>query len=176
MLARLRGFARDRRGVTALEFALVATPFLMLTFALIEYALIYMMSVTLDSATMDTARLIRTGQAQQSSMTSAQFKAQVCASMGWMSSQCSSNLYVDARVFSNFSSEASPQPVSGGTFDTSKLQFNIGGPGDIVLVTAYYQWPLFTPGFTAAFANMAGNIDVITARAAFRNEPYSGNS
>ena len=142
-------------------------------FALFEYAMIYLVTVTLDSATVDAARKIRTGEAQQAQMSAADFKSLVCADMGWLSSQCSSNLYIDARTFGTFSSESSPQPVANGKFDQTQLQFNVGGPGSIVLVTSYYQWTLLTPALQAGFSSLTGGIDVITARAAFRNEPYS---
>ena len=172
LLGRLRTFRRDRRGATAVEFALVALPFLLMMFAAFEYALVYLVTVSLDSATTQTARLIRTGEAQQANMSASVFKGQVCARMGWLTGLCSTSLYVDARTFSTFSSESSPQPVANGAFDPTQLKFDIGGPGSIVLVTCYYQWKLLTPALQAGLSSMAGGIDVITARAAFRNEPY----
>lgn len=173
VLARLRSFAGDHRGATAVEFAMVAGPFLFLIFAMFEYVLVYLVTVSLESATMETARKIRTGEVQKAQMTAADFKSTVCANMGWLSSQCPSKLYVDARVFGSFASGASPQPVSGGRFDSTKLQFSVGGPGSIVLVTSYYQWTLLTPALAAGLSGMTGGVDVITARTAFRNEPYA---
>lgn len=174
MIARLRTFARDRRGAAALEFALVAAPFFIMILAVFEYALVYLLTVSLDAATSEVARTIRTGEAQKAAMTASDFKTQVCAHMGWLANQCSTSLYVDARTFSTFAGESSPQPLNAnGTFDPTKLQFSIGGPGDIVLVTSYYQWKLLTPALTAGLSSMAGGIDVVTARDAFRNEPYS---
>ena len=170
--ARLRRFARDSRGATAVEFALVAGPFFLMMFALFEYALIYLVTVSLEGATTEVARKIRTGEAQTAQMTAAQFKTQVCTNMGWLQSECSSKLYVDARTFGTFAGDTSPQPVSGGRFDPTQLQFSVGGPGSIVLVTTFYQWTLLTPALQTAFSNMTGGIDVISARTAFRNEPY----
>lgn len=173
VLTRLRGFKRDRRGAVALEFALVAIPFFVMMLAVFEYALVYLVTVSLDSATTEVARRIRTGEAQKAAMTATDFKNQVCANMGWLTSQCGSNLYVDARTFGNFAGEASPQPVSGGAFNQANLKFDVGGPGAIVLVTTFYQWKLLTPALQSGLSSMAGGIDVITARAAFRNEPYA---
>ena len=170
---RLRRFARDDRGATAVEFALVATPFFLMMFALFEYALIYLVTVSLEGATTEVARRIRTGEFQKQQYTAADFKSQVCANMGWLESQCPSSLYVDARTFGTFSGDASPQPTSGGKFDQTQLKFDVGGPGTIVLVTTFYQWKLLTPALQAGFSNMTGGIDVISARAAFRNEPYT---
>ncbi len=175
MLRRLRAFTRDDRGGAALEFALVAAPFIFMIFAVFEYALVYLVTVSLDSAVIQTARQIRTGEAQKQTggpMTSDQFKTQVCNHMGWLTSPCGSSLYVDARTFSTFASESSPQPVTNGAFDPTKLQFNMGGSGDIVLVTCFYQWQLLTPALQSGLSSMSGGIAVITSRAAFRNEPY----
>ena len=170
--ARFRRFARDSRGATAVEFAMVAAPFFIMMLALFEYAPVYLVTVSLDSATAQAARKIRTGEAQKAQMTAADFKALVCTNMGWLSSQCSSKLFIDARTFGAFSSGASPQPVSAGNFDPTKLKFDVGGPGSIVLVTSYYQWTLLTPALQAGLSSMSGGIDVVSSRTAFRNEPY----
>ncbi len=173
LIARLRAFGRDRRGAAVLEFALVATPFFIMILAVFEYALVYLVTVSLDSATSEVARTIRTGEAQKAAMTATDFKTQVCAQMGWLANQCNTSLYVDARTFSTFAGETSPTPLANGTFNPAQLQFNVGGPGDIVLVTSYYQWKLLTPALTAGLSSMTGGIDVVTARDAFRNEPYT---
>ena len=47
-----------------------------------------------------------------------------------------------------------------------------GGPGDIVVVRLFYQWPLFVTGLGFNIANMAGSKRLLTATAAFQNEPY----
>lgn len=171
MLSRLRSFGRDRRGATAVEFALVALPFLMMVLAIIEYALVFLVTSSLESATTDAARLIRIGDAQKKQMTAADFKKVVCDNMGWLSGECSSKMFVNAQVFTSFGSQTSPQPISNGKFDSSKLQFAMGGPGTIVMVTTYYQWALLTPALLS-LSNITGNVDVVSAKAAFRNEPY----
>lgn len=150
---------------------MVAGPFFIMMFALFEYALVYLVTVSLDSATMQAARKIRTGEVQKAQMTASDFKTLVCSDMGWLSSQCSSKLFVDARTFDTFSGDTSPQPVAGGKFDQTQLKFDVGGPGAIVLVTTFYQWTLLTPALQSGLANMGG-IDVVSARTAFRNEPY----
>ena len=54
----------DRRGAAAVEFALVAPPFLALLFAILELALVFFASQALETVTQDSSRLIMTGQAQ----------------------------------------------------------------------------------------------------------------
>src|SRR5262245_1464059 len=85
-------FARAEGGATAVEFALVAIPFLMLVFAIIELGLVYLVSLTLENAVIDVGRQIRTGQVQTSGGTATTFKSSVCAKMSWLGSKCSTNL------------------------------------------------------------------------------------
>ncbi len=42
-----------------------------------------------------------------------------------------------------------------------------------MVVRAYYKWPLITPFFSQALQQLNGGISLLTATAAFRNEPYS---
>ena len=49
--------------------------------------------------------------------------------------------------------------------------FSPGGPGDIVVVRVFYQWPLFVTGMGFNLSNLAGSKRLLTATAAFQNEP-----
>ena len=61
----VRRFARGQDGIAAVEFGIVAAPFLALMFAIMETAIVFFASQTLETAVADSARLIMTGQAQQ---------------------------------------------------------------------------------------------------------------
>jgi hypothetical protein len=54
----------------------------------------------------------------------------------------------------------------------NNMQYNPGGPGDIVVVRLFYQWPLVVTGLGYNISNLAGNTRLLSATAAFRNEPY----
>ena len=168
------GVLADRRGATALEFALLAAPLLFALFASLEVILVVMATSALASATTTAARQIRTGQLQKSgTATSQSFAQQVCNNMAWLGGQCVSNLYVDAQVSGSFSTIAPPSPITNGAFDSTTLSFNIGNAGDIVLVRTYYKWKLITPFLNTAFGALDNGQIVLTATAAFRNEPFS---
>src|SRR5665213_2828535 len=80
--ALLRGLARDQRGVTVVEIALLAVPFFLLIGAILETAVIFLASQILDGAVQDSGRLIRTGQAQSNSpaaYTPADFQNAICS-------------------------------------------------------------------------------------------------
>jgi Flp pilus assembly protein TadG len=173
-LARLAGFLKDKSGQAAVELALVSTPFFLLLFGIVELGLIFLVSSSLENATAQAARTIRTGSFQNGSTpTGAALKASICANFDWLPADCSSNLFLDVRTFSTFSSVTAPQPVSNGSFNPSALSCNPGGPGDIVVVRAYYLWPLIAPLMSKALQQVNGGKTLITSTATFRNEPYT---
>ena len=177
-LGRLRGaltrFARGRGGSTAVEFAMLALPFLGLLFGIIELGMIYLVSTTLDNATTDAARQIRTGQLQLAGgATSTSFATVVCNEMSWLGSNCTSNLSVDVRTFSTFSSTNIAEPITAGKFSSSSLLFQMGNAGDIVLVRTFYPWTLVTPLLDGSVANLGNGQMLIESATTFRNEPYS---
>lgn len=168
----LRRFLGARRGSTAVEFALVALPFITLMFGTLELGLVFMVSTTLDNATDTAARTIRTGQLQSAGGTAASFKTAICNEMSWLGSSCSTNLHVDVRTFTSFANVAIPDPTTNGAFDNAKTTFVPGGGEDIVLVRVYYEWSLITPLLNQGMENLSGGKRLISATAAFRNEPF----
>ena len=56
----LRRFRRDQRGVTAVEFGMVATPFFALLFAIIETALVFWTTQVLETAVTNASRRVYT--------------------------------------------------------------------------------------------------------------------
>jgi Flp pilus assembly protein TadG len=167
-------FAQGRGGSAAIEFAMVALPFQILICGILEISMIYLVSTTLENATADVARQIRTGQLQSSGTTptAATFISSICGELSWLGSKCSSNLYVDVRTFANFSSVNQPSPIQNGQISQNNLTFTPGSAGDIVLVRAFYHWKLFSPLIDQMSASLNGGSTLITATAAFKNEPY----
>lgn len=171
----IRRVIRSEDGAAAVEMALVATPFLMLLFGIVEIGMIFLISASLENGMDNAARTIRTGQFQTGgTATAAAFKTSICNTFGWFQADCTRNLYVDVRTYSTFASVSAPQPVSNGTFNSGALTFTPGSANDIVVVRAYYQWTMIAPFFNQALQQLNGGVSLLTATAAFRNEPYSG--
>jgi Flp pilus assembly protein TadG len=167
----LRGFCGAEEGATAIEFAMVAAPFIALLFAVLETALVFFAGQTLEAAVADSARLIMTGQAQTQGLTQAAFKNQVCARIFGLF-DCANKLYVDVESYPNFAAVNTTPPVQNGALDTSKMTYSPGGPGDIVIVSLYYQWPIAVSLLGNNLSNLAGSQRLLVATSAFRNEPY----
>lgn len=169
----LRRFRRNRRGSAAVEFALVAPIFFALLFAIIETAMVFFASQVLETVTQDSARIIMTGQAQAASYTPAQFKSLVCGRIVALF-DCANGISVDVRSYPTFSSVTITDPIDAGkNFTAAGLKYCPGREGDIVVVRLFYQWPLFVTGLGYNIANLAGGKRLLTATAAFRNEPFA---
>ena len=93
-------FVRCKKGVTAVEFALVAAPFLALLVALFQTAIVFFAGRVLDETTMQASRVILTGQAQNSNMTQAQFATAVCNNT-FALFNCS-NFMINVQTYSSF--------------------------------------------------------------------------
>lgn len=171
---------RANKGATAVEFAILAAPFMFLIFALIEIMLVFFMQTTLESAVAIEARKIRTGQAQSSSspITQTQFKNNICNRLFGMA-DCGTRLFVSVEDFptppANITNQWSDGNLVVGSSNDEPYQNSASG--DMVIVKAYYVWPLFTPGISSALGNFSGgsfgsNNRILVATAAFRNEPF----
>jgi Flp pilus assembly protein TadG len=167
----LSRFRRNRRGSTVVEFALVAPMFFALLFAIIETALMFFASQVLETATQDSARMIMTGQAQSASYTAAQFKADVCSRISVMF-DCTGGVYMDVQSYPSFGSVNVASPIDASKNFTNPNNYNPGGPGDIVVVRLFYKWPILVTKFGYDISNLSGSKRLLTATAAFQNEPY----
>jgi Flp pilus assembly protein TadG len=183
----LRRFGRSRRGSAAVEFALVAPVFFALLFAIIETAIMFFASQVLETAAQNSARLIETGQAQTGQVplcqppgqatpapcTQETFKKYVCSQIPVLFS-CD-GVYVDVESYPT--DPGFTNVVINSQIDTNRkfinnMQYSPGGAGAIVVVRLFYQWPLFVTGLGYNISNLAGSQRLLTATAAFKNEPY----
>jgi Flp pilus assembly protein TadG len=167
----LRRFRRNRRGSAAVEFALIAPIFFAALFAIVELALVFFASQILETVTQDTARLIMTGQAQNASYTQGQFKNAVCAKLIVMF-DCVNGVSIDVKSYPAFVDVDVSDPIDAGKNFVPPNNYLPGGPGDIVVVRLFYKWPLFVTGLGFNLSNIGGNQRLLTATAAFQNEPY----
>lgn len=167
----LRRFHRNRRGTAAVEFALVAPIFFGLLFAIMELAMVFFASQVLETVTQDSARMIMTGQAQNASYTQAAFKNLVCSKITVMF-DCVNGVSIDVQSYKTFATVDITDPIDAGKNFVPPNNYLPGGPGDIVVVRLFYKWPLFVTGFGFNLSNIGSNQRLLTATAAFQNEPY----
>jgi Flp pilus assembly protein TadG len=190
-LASAASFRADRKGSVAVEFGLVAIPFLALMFAIFQTALVVFTGQVLDTALQDTARLIMTGQAQ--SMTAQNFAtgpngvcSHITALFDCTGAYNAGTLQIDIRSPSSFASAVlTPPTVSGNTINwgtgNGQPLYSQPGTSQIVIVRAAYLEPIYL-SFPVTFmgASMDSNLKssgsstsrLILSTVAFRNEPF----
>ncbi|MFM1813601.1 MAG: hypothetical protein RLZ98_296 [Pseudomonadota bacterium] len=166
--------AEDERGFTAVEFGMVALPFLMLLFGIMAVGLFYFTTFSLENAVEEAARLIRTGQAQESGMTAEQFKKEVCDRAPPFV-DCAGKMRVNVQNFNGFGTILAPSCIdTGGDLVKSEdTNFATGGSGDVVLVTVCYEWELAGKMPFMHLGTMGNGSALIQAATTFRTEPYA---
>jgi Flp pilus assembly protein TadG len=192
-----RGFRRDQKGSTVVEFALVIVPFIGCLFAIIEVGLFFFASQVLETSVGDAARQILTGQAQaaiQGKSPADQvkwFQSQICTNSMKALFTCDNILFQVQPVDNwNVTTNQSGQSVGTNandvlntsvinptdlTLNVTQSSFNPGTQCQIVVVRVMYQWPTFVRTFGLNMENLDGHNRLLMSTAVFRNEPYSGS-
>lgn len=171
LLARWR---TDTRGVTAIEFAMVGGPFIALLFGIIGVGLYFFTTFALENAAEQSARLFRTGQAQEASLTEAEFKTKVCERIP-QQVDCNTKVRVNVMSFANASditANSLPSCLNGDNTLSGATQYTPGGPSEIVVVWVCYEWQMSSKIPFIDLGNMAGGSRLIQATSVFRSEPY----
>jgi Flp pilus assembly protein TadG len=167
----MRRLVRQQDGATAVEFALVAAPFLALVFAIMETAIVFFAGQALETAVADSSRLIMTGQAQTQGLDQAGFKNAVCAKIYGLF-DCQNGVYVDVKTFTSFSNVTMNNPVDANGNFQNNFSYQPGTQGSIVVVRLFYQYPVYVSLLGFGLSNVNGGKRLLAATAAFRNEPY----
>jgi len=170
-LTRLGGFGRNASGASALEFAILAGPFLLLLLGVLAVGLVFVANMTLENAVAQGARLIRTGEAQGEGFDAGSFKTEVCKYLTGPVS-CA-GLKLDVRSFSSFGSTDLTNPLDGSGNLKSEFNYAPGVGGEVVVIRAFYEWGLLAALPQAIrLSNMPNGNRLLIATVAFRNEPF----
>lgn len=175
--AMARRFGKDISGATAIEFAVVMPMFLLVLGVILETGLMMFTEYVLQTSVQEAARLVRTGQAQQSQMTSANFKKAVCK-IAKVIIACESKVTVYLKASATFttlstaaSSSMTVGPKPDGTTDPATFQ--CGAPNQAVALIATYDWDFTIPFFMKYFGNLKNNnTRRMAGFAMFKNEPF----
>jgi Flp pilus assembly protein TadG len=165
--------ARSENGATAVEFALVAAPFLALLIAIFQTAIVFLAGRVLDEVVSQSSRYIMTGQAQTANLTQAGFATYVCQN-SYSLFTCG-NFMINVQNYNSFSAASTAAPTV--TFNaqgqvTNTWTYSPGNPGDIVVVQVMYQWPIVLGPLGFNLSNLSNGNRLLMSTAAFKNEPY----
>lgn len=169
-----RRWRHDRRGSAAVEFAFIAPMFFGILFAIFEIILTFLAGTVLENGLQQSARQMFTHQAADSNMTQQQFVADLCSHVSVLLN-CS-GLRVNVSVFTPGQTITFLNPVVGGQFvDSFTYQNPQANTDQTVVVSAFYQWPLFVTQLGFSIANIdpgsANGKYLLASTTAFRVEP-----
>lgn len=171
----VRRWRHDRSGTTAIEFAIVGGPFIMMLFGIMGVGIYFFTTFSLENAVEQAGRLIRTGQAQQDGMTSAQFKQKVC-DLAPTFVDCTSKLRVNVMNYPDseaITPASLPQCLDAGGNLSSTTNYSTGGGSEVVLIWVCFEWTFASKIPFLRLGNMGNGSRLIQAATTFRTEPYN---
>ncbi|TPI73922.1 pilus assembly protein [Mesorhizobium sp. B2-8-9] len=176
------GFFSDRRGSTAMEFAMLAIPFALLVFAILESCISFAGQEVMANVTDDVARQLRTGQLQKTNVTEASIKQLICSRLEIMVAKDCPGLLVDLREYPSFADAATAgfKIVDGDIVlvqGTNSMNFTVS-PGlaeSINMLRVFYKWPVMTDFLAKSMANLKDSKTLHFASVTWQNEPFDDN-
>lgn len=173
----IRQYKKNKDGATALEFAILAVPFLALLFSIVELAIVFFLSSSLTHAMNESARDIRTGEFQGTCGGAEEFKTAVCSKLAMGSCD---NLRIDVvtspsgRFQPNLlpPPPTAPNPTDPNQPNKDPDNYMQTQARSVVVVRAQYYHKLAFPGEFSRLSNQPGNYRLLSTSTAFRNEPF----
>lgn len=168
----LRRFGRDRRGASAVEFALIAPMLIALIFGTIEVGWTMVQTIMLDRALDTTVRSLRIGTMENP--TQQTIKEAICTE-ALVLFDCRNTLALELITITSASSYPADNARCvdrSGTINPV-LRFNAGGREDTVFVRACFVVEPLTPGLALGLALSKDETGAyrIVAKSGFVNEP-----
>ncbi|RUX96479.1 MULTISPECIES: TadE/TadG family type IV pilus assembly protein [unclassified Mesorhizobium] len=170
-------FLRDRRGATAIEFAILSVPFALLVFAILESCIAFAGQEVMANITDDVARKLRTGQLRSTDVAGTNLRDMICTKLEIIVSQdCPNQLLVDLRQYTTFADAA----TAGFMIQNGDVVLTKGAATQSFAVTAgaaesrnmlrvFYKWPIMTDLLAQS---MGGNKTLHFASVTWQNEPF----
>lgn len=175
----------DEGGKAIVEFALVAPAFLGIALSILEISGIMFVQTLLEGGAREASRYGITGQ-QPDGVSRDDMILQIVGdnSFGIIDMD---ELVMHTTVYNNFSEVGQPEPFTdendndaydagepytdsngNGGWDDDMGAAGLGGPGDVVVYSMSYDWPIMIPLFEPFF----GDKVTLQANMAVRNEPF----
>jgi Flp pilus assembly protein TadG len=164
-----RRVRRDESGATAVEFSLLAVPFMGLVFFIMEHGYNTFIVSSLDTATARVARQVMVGNAQAQGLTLGAVRTQICNEISG-GSGCLGRMFVSVRGLSaaSFSGESLAQ------FDNAQNAFCPGSGGQYTVVSVVYAAPTISRLWFGTEVMINGEPAVaLRSTRVVRNEPFS---
>lgn len=171
----LKPFLRDRRGATAIEFAVLALPFALLIFAILESCVSFAGQQILSNTADDIARQLRTGQLRSADVNEISLKKMICEQLKVIVADNCPGLVVDLREYATFEDAAAVRLKYTADRDIDTTGFNVAPGGSMTknMLRVFYKWPVMTDFMRKAMSNLKGGTTLHFAAVIWQNEPYN---
>lgn len=183
-----RSFAENVDGASAVEFALVSAPFIILVGAIFQICLISWASQNLDDSLQKAARIIYTGNFQTANKSEKSsdaliqsLKDSICGTTVPNSGRVfgCSDLKIDVSTSTSFASSQSAVAFDNQTGTWSKdfgTKYTCSKPGEIVVITAALKYPVAFRFLNLGFSSFGDGSRLIMSTVVLRTEPYDTSS
>jgi Flp pilus assembly protein TadG len=172
-LGLIRRFSRETKGSTAIEFGILAMPFIALIFAILETCLSFTTQQLLANGVDRISRDVRTGRLKVADLSGPKLKDLVCAQIALMAPDGCPDLIVDLNNYATFAAVPKRVPFAGdGDINTAGFTVNPGGPSTINHLRVYYRFPVLSDFMRASMSNIPGGKTLLLSSATWRNEPF----
>ena len=176
----LERFDRNRRGSTAIEFAILALPFALLVFGILESCISFAGQEVMANITDDIARQLRTGQLRPADVAGNKLTTLICGRLQIIvSTDCPDQLLVDLREYPTFADAATAGfKIQNGDVvlmqgTNSQTFANTPGLAESKnMLRVFYKWPVVTDLMARSMANLNGGRTLHFASVTWQNEPF----
>ena len=166
----LKKFIKNEKGTTAIEFSLLAIPYLMLTLGIIEIAIMYASASLLEGATNSASRMIRTGELQQSGADpETAFRDGLCDYTTVLINR--NDVVVESLTLSSFSDVATSPAQFDADGNMVSQGFDAGGSDARILIRVAYRYEMMTP-FVGRLISGSDNSRLFMSTIVLQVEPY----
>jgi Flp pilus assembly protein TadG len=174
----LSRFARSRKGVAAIEFAMIGVPFLGLVCAIFETAFVFFTQATFDNTVNNVARQVLVNDFSSNiSPTAATFKTSVfCPALPSFINCNNVTLNIQAYDPKTTSFATVASSIDKSWYNNPAPNVSLGAPGWIVLFQAFYPMPVYLSVLvaTGSTGNGVSNLFGQTSSTVYNNPNGSG--
>lgn len=164
---------KNESGATAIEFSILALPFIAIVFAVFETSISFTAQQVMSNSVDKLARQIRTGQIDATTTSASQFRDLICDDISLLVDNTCPELEFDLQSYANFAAVPTDIPIDGTTNDINTTGFTYapGGTGTINHLRVFYRWPVITD-IMKTHANLPGGKTLLYSSATWQNEPF----
>lgn len=165
-----KNWKKNQDGSTAVEFALIGIPFILMVIGIIEMALMFTAQSLLEASTAEAAREIRTGAVQQGGGEDL-FRETLCDFAGVLIA-CDDLQYQVVAVDNFEDAQDFPDAEFDEEGNLENQEFTSGGVSDVVMIRIAYKYAIKTPMMQLMLTNNDDGNRILLSTVVIQTEPY----